>query len=90
MSSIEKPNFTSIAGAIITILLCVIGYFLSGVYTELKEMRTVLTSILVSNGQLARDVDALKYDQVKIWAKLERIDAQVLKFYQEPQDYKRK
>lgn len=90
MSSIEKPNFTSIAGTIITILLCIIGYFLSGVYTELKEMRSVLTTILVSNGELAKDVEAVKYDQVKIWAKLERIDAQVLKFYQEPQDYKRK
>ena len=86
MSSIEKPNFTSIAGSIIMLLLCVIGYFLSGVYTELKEMRNVLTNILVTNGQLNRDVEALKYDQKKIWDKLDKVDAQILKFYQiEPQ-----
>jgi hypothetical protein len=83
MLPVEKPNFNSIAGTIIMLLLCVIGYFLSGVYTELKEMRNVLTNILVTNGQLNKDVETLKNDQSKIWTKMSDYDAQILKYYQE-------
>jgi hypothetical protein len=86
----KQSHFTSIAGGIIMLLLTVIGYFLSGVYTELREMRTVLVNILVSNGELNKEVEALKLDQSKLWTRMAEHDAQILRFYQDQFDNKSK
>jgi regulator of replication initiation timing len=83
MPPTNKPNFLSIAGTVIAILLAVIGYFLNGVYEEIKEVRSMLTTLMVNNGELRKEVEGLKNSHAEVWERVKKHDEQFLKFYQD-------
>lgn len=72
------------------LLLCVIGYFLSGVYTEIKELKNAITTVLIENGKFSKDVEVLKEGQSKLENRINEHDQLMLKFYQDSYDQLKK
>lgn len=72
------------------LLLCVIGYFLSGVYTEIKDLKNVMTTVLIESGKFGKDVESLKDGQSKLENRMNTQDQVMLKFYQDQYEVKKK